>query len=731
VLLLGTAVIGGAAVRRDHEAFLAALRIRGASGTQLRALTAAEVAAVAAAALAAGLGLGALGAALLAARTGLPALPTAADAVAGALPATGVLGAAAAALLAVTLRGRAAWSLVGGTALACALGAVLVLVRGQVGTGGGRDPLLTLLPALVLLAAALAVARGWPGLTRLGLRTLPRRAVAARLGVSAAAGRPLRPAATAALLTAAIAAATFATAYRATLERGAADQAAYAVPLGARLTIGTTGRRPQDAVEPARLLSAVNGDPGAVVPVVRSAASVRITAEEGEAVQLLGMAPAALPRIARWAAVTGAGPDSDPATLAARIAVAVPGAGTPLPAGRVLTIATGAPLTLAATAHLRTADGRERGVPLRVDGTGPSAGLTAEVPALAVADGSSAALWLVAISLRLPTDSADRRQHNLGEGRSDRAAPTGTIALGGVAVDGRAVRSPWQGWSAAGARTTGAALTVDYSLDTGVLILDGRATGPGGAPSDPLPMIVDDRTAAQAAAGQVTFVLDGGALPVRVVAALARFPTTSGRFAIADGAALARVIDSRTPGAGQATEVWLDGAGEALTRPPFDQVAVSRRTSVEAGLRSDPVARSASGLLLGTALAVLLVAGLALVLLVSGERRDDAARAYAWEADGVAPGTLRAALWWRAVAVTVPAAPVGVAAGLGLSLLAARMVAVTAVATTPQPPLVSATGLGWALSALGLTVGLALAGSYLVAATALREPLPVRAGSPP
>ncbi len=730
VLLLGTAVIGGASVRRDHEAFRAALRLRGASDGQTRAATAAEVAAVAVASLVGGLALGGSGAAALAARAGLPVLPTAVHAVGAGLPATAALTLASAGLLAVTLRGRTAWPLVGGASLACALGAVLILVRGQVSTAGGRDPLLTLLPALVLLAASLAVARSWPVLTRLGLRTLPRRAVAARLGVSAAAGRPLRPVATAALLTAAIAAATFAGAYRATLERGAADQAAFAVPLDARLTIGATNRRPQDALEPAQLLAAAGGRADAVVPAVRSVASVRITAEQGDPVQLLGLAPSALPRIARWPAVTGAGSETAPSLLADRIAVPTTALGTALPVGTALHIATEAPVTLAATAHLRTADGRERGVPLRVEVRESAPGLAASLPTLPDVDGTPAQLWLVAISLRLPTDSADHRQHNLGEGRSDRATPTGRIAFGGIDVDGRQVAAPWSGWAAAGARSTGTALAVDYQLYSGVLVLNGRAGGPGSAPAEPLPVIVDPQTAAEAVAGQVTFVLDGGSLPVRVVGTLERFPTTTGRFAVADGAALARVVGARTPGAGQAAEVWLDGVGPTATRG-FDQVSVSHRAEVEAGLRADPVARSASALLLGTALAVLGVAALALILLVSGERRDDAARAYAWEADGVAPATLRSALWWRAVAVTVPSAPAGVATGLALSLLAARMVAVTAVATTPQPPLVAATGAGGALLALGAALVLALAGSYLVAATALREPLPVRGGGAP
>ena len=43
VLLLGTAVVGGAALRRDHEAFVGALRRRGAVPAALRVLVAGEV----------------------------------------------------------------------------------------------------------------------------------------------------------------------------------------------------------------------------------------------------------------------------------------------------------------------------------------------------------------------------------------------------------------------------------------------------------------------------------------------------------------------------------------------------------------------------------------------------------------------------------------------------------------------------------------------------------------
>jgi ABC-type antimicrobial peptide transport system permease subunit len=130
-------------------------------------------------------------------------------------------------------------------------------------------------------------------------------------------------------------------------------------------------------------------------------------------------------------------------------------------------------------------------------------------------------------------------------------------------------------------------------------------------------------------------------------------------------------------------------------------------------------------LLVLTAVLTLLVALAALVLLVVGERFEDSDELYTWEANGVAPGALRQALWIRAVLVTVLAVPLGVLGGLILTRLTARLVDVTAGAQHSQPPLVPVTGLETALPAvlIGLIVALAAAG--LVALTSFREPLPV------
>jgi len=61
-----------------------------------------------------------------------------------------------------------------------------------------------------------------------------------------------------------------------------------------------------------------------------------------------------------------------------------------------------------------------------------------------------------------------------------------------------------------------------------------------------------------------------------------------------------------------------------------------------------------------------------------------------------------------------------------LTRATARLVAVTATAQIPQPPLAPGTSPGWglAVAVAGILVGLAVAGA--VAQTAFREPLPAR-----
>jgi hypothetical protein len=737
VLLLGAAVAGGAALRHDHTRFIGALQRRGASPAQVAGVVTGEVAATAAAGAVLGMALGAVVTAFLAAREGMPVSATVVDAVLAGAPAVLVLAALAGVLLAVTLRrgaGRtggedAAWRAVGLGAVAAVAVAALLAARGGVGVsaengGVGNDPLLPALPALVLVAAALAAARGWPLVARTTQRLLPRRAIAARLGVGAVAAHPLRAAATAALLTAAVGGAVFAGAYRATLDRGSDDQAAFAVPTAARVTSGSGGANPLDVAAPAEYAGVAPGTQA--FPVLRLAGSVRVQSVQADAIQLIGIDPRALPDVARWPAVTGGPQAADVARALTPANRPADGNGLALPAGGTLRILTpGDPVTVAVTAWVGGADGRERPVPLSVTpaARGGPAALTGALPDL------GSPLSLLSLTVREATDTATKRQHALGEGNRDLAAPSGTIRLGAVDVDGNPVSDPWARWSGRGLQVTGAEATLRYVLQGNLLVLDARPGGPGA--QVPLPVAADPETAR---GGNLTLTLDGAAVVVHPVAVLPRFPTVSGRFVVADLASLARVADHAVPGAGSPGEVWLDvpdsglaAAHAAFAKAPLDRVRATWQADTEHALRTDPVATGAVSLLVGGTGLTLAVALSALVLLVVTARFDDAAELYAWEADGVPPRTLRAALWWRAAAVAALAVPAGVVAGLVLARLAARLVGVTAGARNPQPPLTAGLGSGTGLLVVvgGLALALAVAG--IVAARSLREPLPVLA----
>jgi len=206
-----------------------------------------------------------------------------------------------------------------------------------------------------------------------------------------------------------------------------------------------------------------------------------------------------------------------------------------------------------------------------------------------------------------------------------------------------------------------------------------------------------------------------------VVGTLPRFPTTGPRFLVADRASLAAALDDQEPGTGAPHEIWAgDGSSAAplaatLAAAPWDQVRVETQASSRAALESDAVGQGAGRLLLLAAAIALLVALVSLVLLVLGERRDDAGQLLAHEADGVATSTLRRSIWWRAVAAAVPALVAGTIAGLVLTRSVSTLVALSASGTAPTPPLLP--DVGPATTAAVLVAGLVVALAACAVAT--------------
>jgi hypothetical protein len=291
---------------------------------------------------------------------------------------------------------------------------------------------------------------------------------------------------------------------------------------------------------------------------------------------------------------------------------------------------------------------------------------------------------------------------------------------------------PWQwtGWGSVNAQASpaGAALQVRYRLEGTLVVVI-----PGYSASPVLPVAVDPATARSANRGQLTLSFDELTITARVVATVSRFPTMNGPFVIADRAAITALLDRTEPGTGAARELWVSAPphsrsalDQAVTRSPYDKLTVARRVPLQAQLAADPVAHGSQLLLALIAGLALLVAGVALVLLVVGERRDDAGELHAWEADGLRPATLRRVLFLRALSVVGVALPVGLATGLVLARAGATLVAVDASGVAPRPPLQAAVGVAWTAVVLLLGVGLGVALCWAVAARMLRERLPVR-----
>ncbi|MEN3305091.1 MAG: hypothetical protein V7603_1293, partial [Micromonosporaceae bacterium] len=601
----------------------------------------------------------------------------------------------------------------------------LALSRGTVTAGGlasRTDPLLLALPVLFVVCGGLLVGRVWPVLAGAGARLLPHRFLAGRLGLLGALRRPLRPVATAAFFAAASGIVVFAAGYQATLRQGAAEQATFAVPLSATVATGATLAQPLDV---ARLADYAATAPGvAVHPVLRTDTGIRLSANETLTAQVLGVDPAALRAIPAWDHVVGG---VGAASAARLITTSTTQHDILVPAGstRIAVPATGDLAQVTLTAWLRSADGRDQSVPLRLSG----GALSGSVPA-----NLTAPVRLFAVVLAQSSDYTTIQQHHLGEGGTGTQALSGHVTLGPARFDGGGSDAvpDWSGWgsTAAEVRVTDRDLTVGYRLTGNRIVLRPGA----GALAAPIPVLADPVTAAAAGKRLLPLVMNGNQpVPARVVGTAPRFPTLGTRFLVADAAALAAALDAQEPGTGSVTEVWLaapPGSTRALSRAlaaaPYDQLQVSVRDTRTRQLEADPLARGASALLSASALLALLIAALSVVLLVVAERRDESTELYAWESDGLPPRTLRLSLFARACAVVAVAVPGGLVIGVVLSTVTTRLVTVTAVGTTPNPPLFLAIGPAWAAAALAVGIATGLLAAGAVAASALRDRLPRR-----
>jgi hypothetical protein len=711
-LLLAFAVLAALGVRRDAEAEWRRLTWYGARRWQLVLLSTAETLVVALAGAALGWAVGTGVGAIVADRAGTPVGSVLAHSAldAGGIALAAGVAIAAAAVVLVTL--RIATARLGGAAVTpvdvAAAGAVVVvavaLARGAADASSladerGTGAVLLLLPALIAFVAAVIAARALAPALRALERAGRGGPVAVRLAALSLARNPGRAAVVAAFLVVTLGLAVFAESYRATLARGQRDQAAFAVPVDAIAREDLTRLVPVLRAAPVdRFASAA---PGArAFPVLRLSGDVR---GSGTGFELLGVPADRLDRL-RW---RGDYSPQSPSELARLLrpqgSTALRGIRLPADARRLVVPVRARGDDLAVRAFVVTPVGTVRGLAM---GTTRANRLSAAVPPDARGG------LLVSFTF----DLTGTGLHGVPNGGANAAAVArGTMRLGAPAVDGRPLPADFSNWVGRGG-IDGSPPSLRY-LVTGENVARLRAR----QPTDDRPVPIAASAGVSAAAGPggvVALDLGSARLVGRIVATLRRAPTVDGDVVLADESTVATALTADSPGAGAASEVWVDAPQgserqleAALAQPPFDALRVTFHRRVLADLRSEPLARGTLITLAAGAATALALALAGVLLGLLSDLRDERGELFDLEAQGAEPATLRRHLRLRTAFVAASGVLGGLVLGAVLTALIVALVTLTAGAGRPEPPLLL--GADWPVLAIGL-LGYAALGAALV-----------------
>jgi hypothetical protein len=640
------------------------------------------------------------------------------------------------------LTSTGAYALIGGWLAATALTTLLLTVRGTrladlavavaavalvfalaLGSGA-NDSVAVLLAPLSCLAAGVVIyratalslpyaerlARRGPLLVRLSFVNLARDPGPAALAVS--------------FIAVSIGLGGFALSYRATLVRGAADEAANAVPLDAIVSPGPDFATPLEVASLAHWRS-LAGSGGDAWPVRRTDASYA-SGYGNATVPALGVPTAALTRLRGWREGDGPAPL---ASLAQRLQPNGPvrTSGPTLARGTTaIDLRASATTPVSVTAELREADGDVRQITLGTVARNNQL-LTAHFRPL------SSATELEGFELEEPVGLEATNGHQNAENVAAATQSSGSIVLGPLTSDG--TTHELGAWRAVGAAarvgtvpgSSGrVALRFDDSGEPGIV----RPTQP--TDTRAIPVLVDPSTAASAdASGRLAMTIDGQPVTVRVVGVIKRFPTIpagSSGFVIADEAALAGALDAQLPGQGRPDELWLSTRSPgritaALRSGPEAQLSSQFRAAIVRRLRAAPASRAVLGTLAGAAALAGALAIVGLLAALLGGARDRLVERDLIE-QGIGPRLLRRELALRLVLASM----LGVGAGLVLAVLLTRLAvsAVRAAGTlaAPSPTLVTVAPAGQlALWAVGVLAALVAA---IAVASALMRRSPAR-----
>jgi hypothetical protein len=730
VILVLFILLAANALQRDQAAEIERLKQAGGRRAHTAMFVLAEGAWISALAVLAGLGLAVGFTAILASGAGEPLgglldhgllSPTAAAALLGGWALTTALLA-----LAPLVRGGRVIDFAALVAVAVLVTGLLLGVQSTRTWIGLLVPLVSLSAGLVLFRASGAILRAGEQLARRGSLTV-RLALVSLARARGTAGLAI------AFLAISTALAGFGLSFRATLIRGAADQAADRVPLDALVSAGSSFATPLQIAPLARWRALSHG---LVFPVRRTQANY--AAGGGTAtVPALGIPAGALPLLHGWRDSDGAAPL---AVLARRLRPPGPARnpGPVLPqATRWVQLGVRSPnLDLVVTLDLRDPAGAVHRLALGTTGLRPRV-LRARVPP---------GRWEVeAVELSELTGTAITNGHQNGENPAPATQFSARLTLGPLlgrdATGHPLLRQALGGWRAVGAASeapgarTGAGPGPTPAVAFQTTGWPGVVRPPQPSDTRALPILVD-RTTAAAAGPQGRIGLTVGGVPVqaRVVGVLRRFPTVgagASGFVVADQALLSGALDAQLPGQGLPDELWVSAPSTgalraALRHGPLAQLSAAYRTEVEHGLRSDPVASGVTHTLLASGAVATLLALLGMLLVLAGPLRTLRIQADL-EAQGVGPSGLRRELRVRfGVACTL-----GIWSGLLIALLLDRLT-VAAVGAyesgTGEPPLITVVPvlelvvLGVGLTALCLVCGWLLSEALLPRRRRIRRP---------
>jgi hypothetical protein len=613
----------------------------------------------------------------------------------------------------------------------------------------GIDPVVVLAPALALAGGTVAALRLLPAGGRAGDRlAVHGRRLTAALASWQISRQPIRQGGAALLIVLSVATGTLALAQRQSWTRSDYDQAAFGS--GADVNIETS--QPLSAAQSAGLLrlpGVRNAMPVAAFPQVSSRSeTLALDSSQAANVALLRADQSSLPEAALFGKIRPGAPAAPGAPSAAAPGVALPGHVT----GVQLTARLGpaslrlAPATVSVSvedpdgdvyaldAGTLPADGRDHTLAVTladqaaVPGPGGSGGPTG-------APGAIYPLRLIAVSVdyTLPATRGAPALFTLdgvsgGPGTSELpgtalggwpAAASSTELAGVRQIGGTAGPSGLPAVTAKAARGTALALTLSPGYGLAASGFPGVPPSPVGGelaligtpPVTPLPGLATRSFLAglnESVGSVVQTNINGLIVPVKVVAAVASFPTVSdsGGGLIVDLGTVQGILSSDSLQAAQVTQWWLGTgppagrtgstgatgatgatgipAGLAADLPPGS--AVTSTAGVAAGLLSDPLSTVPQQALLAVAIAaaVLAITGFC-VSIAAGVRQRRTENALL-AALGVPPRTAAGQLCLEKLMLSLPSAVAGLVLGVVLAELLVPAITLTSSATIPVPP---------------------------------------------